>query len=341
MTTRARAPRAPATERGIVRLAEQLVDLLGAVTVGVDGPEAEAVAAALGTGGLPAVVVDDNATYDVVVALGGGDGTTVDAARSFVSSVAARAGVAVVFTSQRGDERSAQWWDDLFAVCEFEVRDVLRAPLWDDSSWDAHGLTGLTLYRRVSEPARINEAAPPVIPRSALHPGVLATSRRADVRAYELIDRFELYDPAIEDPIETLGQALERHEGEAEDARRDADAAEAQWQETLDRVLTETRAMDARARMGGGRPGSCRSRIGPSRGRVGSAPAGDRRPGGRCPQSHRRRHRRWPGSSAVVPSRRRGADWRRVALERRTRWRLGSPVGPVSTRSAPWRCTDR
>ena len=102
MTARARTPRAPATERGIVRLAEQLVDLLGAVTVGVDGPEAEAVAAALGTGGLPAVVVDDNATYDVVVALGGGDGTTVDAARSFVSSVAAHAGVAVVSRRNAG-----------------------------------------------------------------------------------------------------------------------------------------------------------------------------------------------------------------------------------------------
>jgi hypothetical protein len=228
-----------------MRMAEQLVTLLGPVSVGVDGPEAEVVAAALGTGGLPAVVADGRAMYDVVVAVGGADGATIDEARSFVSSVTARAGLAVVFTSRRGYERSVQWWDDLFVAVGFEVRDVLRARLWDDSSWDAHGLTGLTLYARVSERARISGAAPPAIPRSALHPGVLATSRRADARAYELIDRFELYDPAIEDPIETLGNALARHKGEAEDARREAEAAASQWQADLDRVLAETRAMDA------------------------------------------------------------------------------------------------
>ena len=56
MTRRAACADAPATERGLVRLAQQLVVCSVAVSVGVDGPEAGDVAAALGTGGLPAVV---------------------------------------------------------------------------------------------------------------------------------------------------------------------------------------------------------------------------------------------------------------------------------------------
>ena len=235
--------RPPATEGGIVHLADQLVVLLGNVPTGVDGPEAKSVVNALTAGGLPAVAIDGNTAVDVVVTLGEADGSSIDTARSYIARLTSLARVAIVFTPRIDDTRSTQWWDDLFASLRFEAADVLRAPLWDDAAWDAHGLTGLTLYVRHTQQAVLEGRRSSLIPRSAQHPGVLATARRVEVNARRLVDRLDLYDPTVDDPVETLRRALERSARDVQTRQGEFDEVAARLRQELDRLLADIRTL--------------------------------------------------------------------------------------------------
>ena len=236
---------APATELGLVRLGEQLVELLGTTSAGVDGPEAADVTRALEAGGLPAVAIDGRVAHDVVISLGDADGSAINDALALVARLTALANLAVVFTPRLNDGRSNQWWDDLFANVGFEAADVLRASLWDDPAWDSRGLTGLTVYVRQSERSIVEGREPSAVPRSAVHPGMLEAARQAELRAHQLVDRFDLYDPAVDDAMVSLEQALEGSAREAEARRRDVASAAAQASEELDRLRAETSTIEA------------------------------------------------------------------------------------------------
>jgi hypothetical protein len=185
--------RPPATGPGLARLASLLAALLEPASVTAIGVGAAEVADALRAAGVPDAVHDgdagDDGQRDLVVALVTDSGSTADGARRWVDRLAAMAGRAVVFAAAGATNRSAAWWDDLFADRGFEPVDLLRASLWNDPSWDAAAVSSLTLYVRRSEQARIHALQASPIPRSAVHPGVLAPLWQASEAVRRLAER--------------------------------------------------------------------------------------------------------------------------------------------------------
>jgi hypothetical protein len=222
-----------------------LVNVFGPLRSAVVGPDAEIVARALADGGLPSSVGTDAAAPEVLVSLGAVDGSSVGEARAAIDQLTSRPIRAVVFTPWRGDVRSTEWWDDLFRDFGFEPLDLLRGPLWDDTSWESRGLTGLALYARTSSPPVVRDGAAVPIPRSAVHPGLLASAQRVNVTAHRLVERLGTFDPLVDDPVAVLGRELDARARDLQQAREDVDAVSARSEEAIERALAETRAMDA------------------------------------------------------------------------------------------------
>jgi hypothetical protein len=246
--------RPSATDAGLSHLAELVAELVAPTSAGVTGPGAKQIVDALSTAGVAAIVVDEEDTggYDLVVSVGAASASTLASARKYVDRLTAMASRAVVFAPSGDAERFPEWWDDLFAGQEFQAIDLLRAPLWEDTSWDVAVLTGLTLYVRSSQRSLIEALPSAAIPRSALHPGLVIAARR-DRAAVRLLagsltsDTFIRNDPVaiVEGALAERARATTELEAELRQAETDAvalrlDAATAQ----AERI----RADDARER---------------------------------------------------------------------------------------------
>lgn len=215
--------RPPATDPGLASLAGLLAALLTPASVTAVGRGAAEVADALRAAGVPDVVNDggagEGAQWDLVVALDADRRPTADGARSWVSRLTEMAGRAVVFGAAGVANRSAAWWDDLFSDHDFEPVDVLRAALWDDPAWDAAVVSSLTLYVRSTEQATIRALQTSAIPRSAVHPGVLAPAWQASEALRQLARRLAPDSPEEEFPATVLARVVGHHAAVAADAR--------------------------------------------------------------------------------------------------------------------------
>ena len=227
----------PVTSPGLDRLVAVVAELLQPRSIGAVGDD---VAAAFERTGISTSRPSDGpASVDVLVSIDDVGGASLEQAREHVARLAQSAARAVVFSPAADDSlRFMPWWDALFADQGFEPIDVLRTRLWEEDSWDAEALSGLSLYVRGSERPTVDIADDPV-PRSAVHPGLLVQARRERAALHSLAAGVRPDGETSSNPVVVVQRALDERSGEVDAAREELRTSLARARDAVQAVRLE------------------------------------------------------------------------------------------------------